>query len=143
MSIVATPPATTTRTTGRLWFWLGLAATVLGIAGYWVQFLVFKQLGSTPWYAAVLATLGAALMLVSIGKRRTVPRMLGLVLLTLVAGFVWFFLLSVTKLPQYTGPGAGEKLAPFQAALTSGEPFTNAELANGSPTVLVFFRGRW
>ncbi len=143
MSIVVTAPAATAQTTGRLWFWLGLSATFLGLAVYWVRFLVLKQLTGTLWYAAVLATLGPALVLVSLGKRRSVPRLLGLVVLVLLAGFEWFFLLSISKLPQYGGPGAGEKLPPFQATLAGGGSFTNADLSNGTPTALVFFRGHW
>lgn len=142
MSTLATTPATTART-GRLWLWLGVAAAFVGIAVYMVQFLVFKQLGAVPWYAPVLATLGAALVFVSLQKRRTVPRALGLALLAALAGMEWYFLLAFTKLPQYAGPQAGEKLPSFQAALVTGEPFTNADLASGASTVLVFFRGHW
>ena len=143
MSTTVTTPPATTRTTGRLWFLLGIAATFVGIAVYFLQFMVLKQLGSTPWYAPVLATIGAALVVLSVRERRTVTRLIGLVLLLLLAGLQWYFFLSFTKLPQYAGPGAGEKLPPFQATLAAGEPFTNADLANGTPTVLIFFRGRW
>jgi hypothetical protein len=143
MSATVTTPAATARNTGRLWFWLGIAATLLGIAVYFVQFMVLKQLGSTPWYAPVLATLGAALVFLSVRERRTVPRLVGLVLLLLLAGLQWYFFLSFTKLPQYAGPSAGERIPPFQTTLASGEPFTNIDLASGTPTVLVFFRGRW
>jgi hypothetical protein len=117
--------------------------TFVGIAVYMVQFMVLKQLGSTPWYAPLLATIGAALVFLSVRERRTVPRLVGLVVLLLLAGLQWYFFLSFTKLPQYAGPSAGEKLPQFQTTLATGAPFSNADLANGTPTVLIFFRGRW
>ena len=143
MSTAVAAPVTIVRTTGRLWFWLGLAVTFLSLAVYFVQFLVLKQLSSTPWYPPIAAMLGAALVYLSYRKRRTWPRLLGLVLLLLLAGLQWFFLLSFSKLPEYAGPRAGETLPPFQTTLATGEAFTNADLANGIPTVLLFFRGHW
>jgi hypothetical protein len=143
MSTTVTTPPATSRTAGRLGFWLGIAATFVGIAVYMVQFMVLKQLGSTPWYAPVLATIGAALVFLSVRESRTVPRLVGLVVLLLLAGLQWYFFLSFTKLPQYAGPSAGEKLPPFQTTLATGGPFSTADLANGTPTVLIFFRGRW
>jgi hypothetical protein len=139
-SLAITP--TTTARTGRLWSWLGLAATFLGITAYMMEFLFFKHLG-TPWYAPLLATLGAALGLLSFGKRRTILRFLTLILLVFLAGFEWFWMFSFTTLPQYNGPSAGESLPLFEATLANGQPFRNTDLSNGTPTAVIFFRGHW
>ena len=46
--------------------------------------------------------------------------------------------------PPYAGPAKmGEKLPAFTATLADGSPFTNSNLQEGKPTVLVFFRGHW
>jgi peroxiredoxin len=52
-------------------------------------------------------------------------------------------LLYMMRTPDYTGPAVGQKMPAFTTALASGSAFTNADLANGQRTVLVFFRGHW
>ena len=48
----------------------------------------------TPWYVPCLATLGAVLLVVSLWQRRTVWRVLALLLVVLLAGAEWLILLS-------------------------------------------------
>jgi hypothetical protein len=136
-----TSPATD-RTRGRAYFWFGLAACLLGLA------LVFVQLGLKllfdPWYSPALATLGAALLLVSVARRCSIPRVVALVLVAALAGLQWYFLVSLVKLPDYEGPAqAGKQLPEFRTTLADGRPFTTSDLRDGSRQVLVFFRGRW
>ena len=60
------------------------------------------------------------------------------------AGFQWYFLASLVKLPDYDGPvRAGRQLPAFSTTLADGRPFTDADFRDGSRRVMVFFRGRW
>jgi hypothetical protein len=140
-NIPATSPATD-RSRGRAYFWAGLAAWLLGLALVFVQFGL-KHL-FVPWYSPVLATLGAFLLLASVARRRSIPRVVALVLVAALAGLQWYFLVSLVKLPDYEGPAkAGKQLPAFRTTLADGRPFTRADLRDGSQRVLVFFRGRW
>jgi hypothetical protein len=98
----------------------------------------------TPWYAPVLATLGAVLVLLALRRRRNAWRALALAAVASVAGFEWWFLLSHARLPAYAGPvSAGGTFPEFRAARADGTPFTRADLGGDRATALVFFRGRW
>jgi hypothetical protein len=126
----------------RPWFLVGVIVFFLGIGAYVIQFRL-KQF-VTPWYAPVLATLGVALMGVSVWQRRGILRSIGLALFVLLCGFEWFLLLVATRTPAYTGPAQpGQKMPAFATTLADGRAFTNHDLENGSGSVLVFFRGRW
>jgi hypothetical protein len=132
----------TTSSTGRglLWSGIGLAilAIVLGIIQYVLQILV------VPWQVPIVTTLGALLLLVSVTRRFTLTRVIAVVLITALAGLEWVFMASLSKLPEYTGPvRAGLKIPAFQTALADGRPFTDQNLQDGTPSVLIFFRGRW
>lgn len=138
-TIVSAPVA---RSRGRGYFWAGLFACVLGIALTAAQFGL-KHLG-VPWYSPALATLGALLLLVAVARRVTIPRVLGLLLVAALAGFQWYFLGSLMRLPAYEGPAqAGKPFPAFSATLADGRSFTDADLRNGSRHVMTFFRGRW
>ena len=91
------------RSLGRAWTLLGLGLAVLGVVGYAVQ-LWLRQL-TTPWYLPVLTTLGLVCVGVSLWRTHTLWRWLALVLLLLLAGGSWAFLVA-TRLPDYTGPVA-------------------------------------
>jgi hypothetical protein len=120
---------------------LGLAVAALGIAGYIVQ--LWLQRLSVPWYMPGLAFLGAALVTASLWRRRTAWRVLTLVLLVALGGFE-VMALNAMRLPPYTGPVADGKPFPsFEATFSDGSPFTQADLAGASHTVMIFFRGRW
>jgi hypothetical protein len=98
----------------------------------------------TPWYAPALATAGAGLVLLSLWRRPTAWRVLALILVGLLAGSEWWFLLGHSRLPAYTGPLAkGTPFPEFRAARADGTPFTRADLEGEHDTALVFFRGRW
>ena len=59
------------------------------------------------------------------------------------AGFQWYFLVSLMKLPDYAGPAqAGKQFPAFAATLADGRPFTDADLRDGAARH-GFFRGRW
>jgi hypothetical protein len=135
-----TPPTRTSR--GRWWFALGAAACVLGLVLYGIQFS--RKEFVVPWYAPVLGTAGVLLMALAWRLRPTVWRVIGLGLFTLLVAGEWYFLLSLSKLPAYTGPArAGEVIPRFTTTRADGRPFTDRDLQQGSPTVLLFFRGRW
>ena len=126
---------------GRLFLTLGLAVAVLGIVGYIVQ--LSTQRLSAPWYLPISATLGVVLVVVSLMERRTVWRVLALLLVVLIAAANWMFLLS-TRLPAYAGPvAAGQPFPAFTTAPADGAPFTQRDLQGDKNHVLVFFRGRW
>jgi hypothetical protein len=119
-----------------------VGASLFGLALFFIQFALKRLF--VPWYAPVLATVGVALLLLSLARRRTVPRVVALVLVACLAGLEWYFLVSMVKLPAYTGPAqAGRQLPPFRAVFADGRPFTDADLRDGSRHALVFFRGRW
>lgn len=130
------------RSRGRLIFWAGIGACLLGLVLAVVQFglkIVF-----VPWYSPILATVGAVLLLLSIASRRSVARVVALLLVTAFAGLQWYFLVSMMKLPEYKGPAQpGKRLPSFQAMFANGRSFTEADLADGSRRVMTFFRGRW
>jgi hypothetical protein len=61
-----------------------------------------------------------------------------------LAAMQWLFLVSLSRLPIYDGPArGGQQMPAFQTARANGQPFTHQDLQDGTPTVLVFFRGRW
>ena len=90
-----------------------------------------------------MALLGAALVAVSLWERRTVWRVLALVVVVLLGGFE-VMALNAMRLPPYSGPVAvGRPFPAFEAKLADGTPFTQAGLAGDRHAVMVFFRGRW
>jgi hypothetical protein len=130
------------RSRGRFCFWAGIGACLIGMALAVVQFSL-KHL-AVPWYSPILATVGAFLLLVAVARRRTLARLMALVLIAGFAGLQWYFLVAVLKLPSYEGPArAGQHLPPFRSTLADGRSFTDEDLRDGSRRVLVFFRGRW
>jgi hypothetical protein len=140
----AQTPASPAPTAGRQppLFLLGAATFGLGLAIYIVQIRMGQLI--VPWYLPILATIGVALMAVSVARRRGIARIVGLALFVLVCGFEWFFLLVVAKSPGYRGPATpGQSVPSFAATLADGQPFTSEDLRGGESTVLTFFRGRW
>jgi hypothetical protein len=139
--MMTSSPSPPRRFPGRLWLALGLGLAVLGIAAYAVQLSVHRL--SSPWYVPCAATVGAVFVALSLWRARTVWRVLALVLVALVAGAGWAFLLGA-RLPAYTGPvAAGQPFPAFATIRADGTPFTRSDLEGEQDTVLVFFRGRW
>ena len=123
-------------------FLAGVILFVLGPVIYFVQILA-RQLW-TPWYLPALASLGVLLMVLSVRQRRGILRIAGLVCFVALCGLEWYALLVATKTPAYTGPAqVGRNLPAFTAARADGRAFSNNDLASGTRSVLVFFRGRW
>ncbi len=121
---------------------IGILLFVIGPALYILQFRM-RQL-VVPWYVPVLASFGVLCLMASVMGRRGIVRIVGLVLLTVLCGLEWFFLLVLAKSPAYEGPAqVGRPLPTFATTLADGKPLTTKELATGGPTALVFFRGRW
>lgn len=142
MVTVTTTPSTSQRSQGRAYFWLGIGVCLLGLALTVVQFSL--KFLVVPWYVPILTTLGALLLLVAVAYRRSIPRVLALVLVVAFAGLQWYALVSLMKLPAYEGPAqTGKQLPAFHSALADGRAFTDDDLRDGSRRVLVFFRGRW
>ena len=142
MSTVSTTPSATARSPGRGYFWLGIGACLLG------PVLVFAQFGLkhlfVPWYCPVLASLGAFLLLVAVARRRSVVRVVALLLVAAFAASQWYVLVALMKLPDYRGPiRTGTHLPAFAATFADDRPFTDKDLRDGSRRALVFFRGRW
>jgi hypothetical protein len=118
-----------------------LALAVLDLVGYAVQ--IAAQRLVTPWYLPFTATLGVVLIVVALWRRRSVWRVIALLLVLLLAGAEWAFLLT-TRLPVYTGPVAVDQPFPaFETKRAEGQPFTQQDLQGNENNVLVFFRGRW
>jgi hypothetical protein len=90
-----------------------------------------------------LASLGVVLVIMSLLERRTVWRVLALLVVLLLTG-AELALLYKMRLPPYTGPIAvGRPFPAFEARRSDGTPFTERDLAGDQNNVLVFFRGRW
>jgi hypothetical protein len=119
------------------------AALILAVPFlYWLQLSAGRL--SVPWYAPVMASAGAALVLFSLWARPGIGRGVVVLALCALAAFEALFVVSLSRNPEYTGPvRAGEKLPPFSATLAGGGVFTNANLEQGEPAFLVLFRGRW
>jgi hypothetical protein len=130
------------RTRSWPFFLAGLLLFLLGPGIYFVQVSMHNL--TMPWHVPILATLGVALMALSIGKRRGIVRSIGLVFFIILCGLEWFFLLSLTKTPDYVGPAQpGRPIPEFATAYADGSPFTHKDLEDGRRTALIFFRGRW
>jgi len=131
------------RSRGRSWLWLGVGLSLLGLVLYLVQILLLKLL-VTPWYLAFVFTGAALLALISVRQRPTWTRGIALLILALLSAGEWYFLLSMSRLPEYQGAVQVERTIPdFTTTLADGSRFTEKDLQKGVPTVLVFYRGRW
>jgi len=139
--VAASPPVARSR--GRLWLWLGVGLFLLGFLLNFVQIFVLKFL-VTPWYVPILATAGVLLALVSVRQRPTWTRVIALLALVLLSAGWWYFILSMSRLPEYKGPVQVDKEIPeFTTTFADGSSFTEKDLQKGTPTVLVFYRGHW
>jgi hypothetical protein len=119
----------------------GLGLAVLGVAAYAIQLSLQRLM--LPWYMPAAALLGAALVVASLWRRRTVWRVLALVVVVLLASFE-LMALNAMRLPPYTGPIAvGRSFPAFEARRPDGTPFTQNDLIGDQHHALVFFRGRW
>jgi hypothetical protein len=122
---------------------LGLAVAVAGLIGFAVQILLLRAM-LVPWYAPVLGTAGTGLLVWSLLRAWSIPRIIAVVLIGLLTGFEWYTVAIGSKLPDYKGPvRAGDSLPAFATTLADGSPFTQDNLKGDQNTVLVFFRGRW
>jgi thiamine transporter ThiT len=132
----------TPRRGGRLALWAGLGLCVLAVGLVYIQYGMQRLI--VPWYLPALTTAGAGLVLYSVWQRRSVVRVLALGLAVVLAAFQWYFVAELTRLPEYAGPAReGETVPAFSTVLADGSPFTEQDLQNGTPHVMVFFRGRW
>jgi hypothetical protein len=139
---ITSPPVAPPKAGGRPLLWLGVLAAVAGLPLYVVQLRANNLM--TPWYAPALASLGTALILLSLWRRLTVWRAAALLLAGFLAAGQWWFLLSAARLPADTGRiVANQGLPEFTAYRADGTPFTQSDLKGDKDTVLVFFRGHW
>jgi hypothetical protein len=126
---------------GRLLMFSGLGLAVLGVAAYAAQLSLQRLM--LPWYMPAAALFGVVLVVASLWKRRTVWRVLALVVVVLLAGFE-LMALNAMRLPPYAGPIAvGRPFPAFEAKQADGTPFTQDDLIGDQHHALVFFRGRW
>ena len=133
--------ATRPQSGGRGLLALGLFLTIVGIVVYTSQ--VLRGRLAAPWYMPLLASLGLVLVIVSLWYKRTIWRILALVLALLLTGGEWAFLLGLPT-PPYPGPvQAGESLPTFTTTRADGTSFTRRDLEGSQNNVLVSFRGRW
>lgn len=131
------------RSRGRGWLWLGIGISLLALVSYFVETFQFKHL-ATPWYLPIAFTVGVLLALVSVRQRPTWTRVIASLVLALLSAGEWYFILSMSRLPEYKGTAQVDKKIPaFTTSLADGRPFTENDLQKGTPTVLVFYRGHW
>lgn len=144
---VSAAPPRVARKPGRLFFWTGIALGILGPVLYMVQLMGFK-LTTVPWYLLAFAGGSLLLLLAALVQARSVwqfvARFVALGVFGVVPSLMVFFILFMTKLPDYTGPVARENIfPPFETTQWDGKPFTDKSLQGDQNTVMVFFRGRW
>jgi hypothetical protein len=139
-----TPPSASAKAAGRPLLWLGI---VLFLLGRIIKAVVLFGAGVllTPWYSPILGTMGVGLIALSIVRRRTVWRIVALVLIGLLTAGEWWLLLAYSRIPTYAGPVAAQQPFPefSPASLADGTSFTRDNLVGEKDTVLVFFRGFW
>jgi hypothetical protein len=142
MGTTSPPVAVSRRIPGRLCLWLGVGLVLLGPILYVVQLRM--RFLSVPWYVPVLATAGVALVFVAGLREWSLWRIVAMVLCGFLAGAEWFFLVSLSKVPAYTGPVAtGLAFPTFTTTLANGPTFNQDSLRGEQNSALVFFRGRW
>ncbi len=141
MTTTTSPAPPATKTTGRLYYWMGMACVVLGLAFYFTDFFAFKHF-VVPWYVPILATAGVLLVLLWFLRRPGFVRGSSLALILLVAGLEWAFVGWISRNPAYAGPPVGDSLPQFNISRPDGTRFSNANLP-GQTSVLVFYRGHW
>jgi hypothetical protein len=131
----------TQRGRGRLFLFVGLGLTVLGIGLYVAQIARGRLV--VPWYMPALGLAGALFLVLSLIEQRTIWRGCAVVTVALLTGAELAFLFSV-RLPSYTGPIAvGKPFPAFETARSDGVVFGQRDLTGEQNNVLVFFRGRW
>jgi hypothetical protein len=126
---------------GRILLFSGHGLAYVGVVAYMLQ--ISSQRLMVPWYMPIMALLGAALVALSLWKKRTTWRALGFVVVVLLAGTEIAFLFAM-RLPPYVGPiSVGRPFPAFEAKRADGGPFIQNDLIGDRHEVLVFFRGRW
>lgn len=124
---------------GRFLLFAGPVVAFLGVFAYLIQ-LRFQRL-FFPWYMPVAAWTGVVLVVSSLWKRRTVWRILAL--MVVLAGFE-LLPLNAMRLPPYKGPVVvGRPFPAFEVTLSDGNRFSGGDLSGNQHSALVFFRGRW
>src|ERR1700743_2597864 len=88
---------------GRKLVVMGLLLALAGPAAY--AALIAAHRLPMPWFLPISATLGAIVIAASLWQARRIGRILALVVVLLLAGAEWMFVLA-TRLPAYTGPVA-------------------------------------
>lgn len=127
--------------TGSSSLWLGLGLAAFGIGAYVAQ--IQMALLKAPWYLPVVTTIGAILIAAALWQRRSVWRIVALMLLVLLAGGAWAFMFFF-RYPEYAGPAKVDQPIPaFTTFNADGKPFSEGDLKGDKNTVMVFFRGRW
>ena len=126
---------------GRTLLLMGIGLSLLGVGLYGMQISLQRLMA--PWYMPALAVLGVFLVALSLRERRTVWRVLALLVVLALTG-AEIALLFAMRLPAYTGSiAAGKAFPTFETRLSDGSPFTQQNLLGDQTNVLVFFRGRW
>jgi hypothetical protein len=142
MATISPPAKQTGQTSAKSYLWLGIGLVLVGPVLMIAQFSA--KIMRTPWYLPALATAGAILILVALVRRPTVWRVIALALAALLGSAEWYFIVSLSKLPAYTGPVENDRAFPaFTTTLADGSSFDQRSLQGEQNTVLTFFRGRW
>ena len=133
---------TTARHPGRPLLFLGVFLAVAG-PGLMMLLTFAAKILITPWYAPVLGTLGVALIILALTRRRSIWRWTAVAVFTLFVAFQWYVPLAM-RLPAYTGNvKEGQPFPAFATTLADGSAFTLADLQGDQSTVMVFYRGHW
>ncbi len=120
----ATVPA---RSAGRVSLLMGVAVAMLGVIAYGVQ--IAAQRLFTPWYLPCTATVATPFLVIALWQRRSVWRVLALVLVAAICAAEWGMLVGA-RLPEYTGPVAvGQPFPTFATQRADGMAFTQRDLA--------------
>lgn len=121
--------------------WLFACGLLLVLAGPALHAIwtATQHLGN-PWPAAILSTLGCALVIASLPRRRSRGVLVLAALAVLLTVATWWYVAVALRLPGYDGPvHAGQSLPEFVAQRPDGSPFDLSDLQESS-SALIFYR---
>ena len=96
-----------------------------------------------PYYLPVIVTVGFGVMVRGFLQKRSILRVLGLILALLMTLVAWMIIFGLS-LPKYDGPATVGATAPaFEAQLAMGGDFQASNLKDGKNRIIVFYRGIW
>jgi hypothetical protein len=124
--------------------WIGLLTSIVGLLSYFIIFARFAPVRDFPWINLPLVSIGVGLSIWAIRRRPSFWSVSGAVVSVLAAGLLVFyvFVLSYQLPGDATVVRVGDKAPGFALADHTGNTVRLADF-DGTPLVMVFYRGFW